>query len=172
MNTREEACRLLERLGAPRSLRRHVQLVQEVGDCLLEKLEALNVKINKDFVLVGIILHDVGKTKYIEELSQPGSMHELEGQNILLEQGLPPNIARVCLSHARWDTMECSPEELLIALSDKLWKGNRVPELELKVIDFVSEALEKDRWDLFTELDSFFESLASDGQERLLRSLG
>lgn len=30
-------------------------------------------------------------------------------------------IARFCLSHARWRETECSFEELLVALADNLW---------------------------------------------------
>ena len=68
--------------------------------------------------------------------------------------------------------MECSFEELLTALSDKLWIGKRVESLELKVVDLAPQRLGKDRWGLFPELDYKFEEIASKGHERLQRSVG
>lgn len=68
--------------------------------------------------------------------------------------------------------MDCSLEELVIALSDKLWKGKRVESLELDVVDRVANILHKERWDIFPELDLKFEEIASDGHERLQRSVG
>ena len=66
--------------------------------------------------------------------------------------------------------MDVSFEELLVALSDKLWKGKRVSNLELRVIDQIAALLEKNRWDVFEFLDSSFETIASYGDERLSRS--
>lgn len=67
--------------------------------------------------------------------------------------------------------MECSLEELLIALSDKLWKGKRVEALELEVIDRIAAQLQKNRWDIFQELDTHFERIVVDGDVRLERSV-
>lgn len=64
---------------------------------------------------------------------------------MLLEAGVQPEIARCCLSHARYESMEVCLEELLVALSDKLWKGKRVASLELRVIDEIATALGKTR---------------------------
>jgi len=104
-------------------------------------------------------------------MTEPGSDHEPEGEKILIEKGISPKLARVCMSHARWNKMECSFEELIIALSDKLWKGKRVASLELDVVDRVAEHLQKERWDIFLELDMKFEEIASGGHERLQRSV-
>ena len=68
--------------------------------------------------------------------------------------------------------MKCSIEELLIALSDKLWKGKRVEALELCVIDEFASILRVDRWDVFSDLDAVFEDIAAGGYERLQRSAG
>ena len=64
---------------------------------------------------------------------------------MLVERGVSARISRCCLSHARWDRMECSTEELLIALADNIWKGKRVEVLELLVIDRIAGQLGKDR---------------------------
>ena len=63
--------------------------------------------------------------------------------------------------------MDCSFEEWLVALADKLWKGTRDETLELRVIDEIAQRLGQDRWDVFMKLDSFFEALAADGPKRL-----
>ncbi|WP_444927082.1 hypothetical protein ACJJI4_03585 [Microbulbifer sp. TRSA002] len=65
-----------------------------------------------------------------------------------------------------WQEMVCSLEELLIALSEKLWKGNRVEDLELLNIDHIAQQQSVDRWHMYEPLDSLFESIAADGDIR------
>jgi hypothetical protein len=84
--------------------------------------------------------------------------------------GYDPRIARCCVSHARWKTMECSLEEILVALADALWKGARRPVLEGRVIVEIAARLGWDRWTAFVELDECFEEIGDGGAERLLRS--
>jgi hypothetical protein len=172
LNSRESAYSLLDELGAPNHLKLHVSLVGEAADLLIEKCNGLGVSFDSNFVQIGVAIHDIGKIIHTEEMTGPGSEHEPEGEKILLSKNIDPKIARCCLSHARWKVMSCSLEELLIALSDKLWKGKRVEELELKVIDKISESMGKDRWAVFEELDSHFEYIASSGHDRLQRSVG
>lgn len=171
-NSRKEAFELIDELGTPEHLKTHVTLVGEAADLLIEVISSLGIELDFEFVRVGVVIHDIGKTVHINEMTGPGSEHEPEGEKILLERGISPRLARVCMSHARWEQMDCSFEELLIALSDKLWKGKRVESLELKVVDLAALHLGKDRWDLFTELDYKFEEIASGGHERLQRSVG
>jgi hypothetical protein len=66
--------------------------------------------------------------------------------------------------------MACSLEELVIALSDKLWKGVRVAELEERVLLEAEARTGLDRWELFIPLDSCFEKVAEEGHSRLERS--
>ena len=162
--------RLLEELGAPPRLLRHVELVGEAGEEIIVALEELHVPFDAEWVRMGVVLHDAGKTMHRAELDGPGSQHEPAGEQLLLERGVDEDLARVCRSHARWREMATRPEELLIALSDKLWKGVRVPELEERVIDEVARMLGSDRWALFTDLDSLFERIAAAGHDRLARS--
>ena len=88
----------------------------------------------------------------------------------MLENGASPKQARICLSHAQYETMSVTLEEQIVALSDKLWKGKRVEELELSVIDTVASNIGIDRWDIYSELDSTFEIIAADGDIRLQKS--
>ena len=171
LNSKEDAFELLEKLGAPGHLLTHVKLVGEAADLILEKCEELSVPIDAEFVRIGVAIHDTGKIIHTHEMTGPGSDHEPEGEKILIDNGVSPKIARCCMSHARWQEMECCIEELLVALADKLWKGKRVESLELEVIDRVSNILGKERWDIFPELDSQFELIAAGGDERLNRSV-
>lgn len=161
---------LLEELGAPQRLLQHVALVGEAGERLLAGLAEISVPLDAGFVRVGIMLHDAGKIAFPAELDASGAEHEPAGQELLLNHGVSPALARVCLSHARWSAMDVSLEELLVALADKLWKGVRNNQLEQRVIDAISEALAKDRWDLFVPLDTLFEEIALGGTDRLARS--
>ena len=172
LNSREDAYELLDELKAPAHLKLHVRLVGEAADLLIQKCNELNILIDENLIRIGVAIHDIGKIVHVNEMTGVGSEHEPEGEKILLSKGIDPKIARCCLSHAQWKNMECSLEELLIALSDKLWKGKRVQELELQVIDRVSELLGKGRWAVFEELDTQFEHIASGGHERLQRSVG
>ncbi len=167
---RYEALALLREVGAPPRLYRHAELVGEAADQLLLGLKRFGVQIDEDYVRVGVVLHDAGKSLHPAELLGPGSNHEPDGERLLLSHGATPEVARVCRSHAQWDTVAETIEELLIALSDKLWKGVRVARLEDLVIDRLAHSLQKDRWDCFTELDTLFENVAATADSRLARS--
>lgn len=165
-----EAEALLRRLGAPARLLTHLRLVGEAGDALVGYLQRMGVPFDAQFVRLGVAIHDAGKVLHPGELDGPGSLHEVDGGPLLIEHGLDPTVARCCLSHARWREMDCSLEELLVALADKLWKGVRGEELERRVIELVARRMGKDFWGLFVELDTCFEEIAAGGAERLERS--
>jgi predicted hydrolase (HD superfamily) len=165
-----EAIQLLQALKAPERLVRHVSLVSEAGEMLLAYTKRQKISLDEDWVRCGILLHDAGKIVHQEELSQKGAQHEPAGEELLLKSKVPAHIAKCCLSHARWGSMECSLEELLVALADTLWKGVRKQELELRVIDAIAAAQQKQRWDVFLGLDSLFEEIAQGGDDRLRRS--
>jgi hypothetical protein len=167
----QDAYELLISLGAPRRLIIHLQLVGEAADELLEQMRFLGVEIEDDIVRLGAAIHDAGKIIHPSELGAGGSEHEAAGEKFLLEAGVQPEIARFCISHSRYDCMDLSLEELIVALSDKLWKGERISSLELRVIDRVAVMLHKDRWDVFSELDDCFEQVAATGNLRLARSM-
>ena len=168
--TANAAMELLESLGAPARLLRHVELVSEAASLLLLRLEELHVPVNAELVRAGVVLHDVGKILHPAELDNPGSHHEPEGERLLLQHGVSPELARICRSHAQWAELSVSLEELLVALSDKLWKGVRKAALEELVIDRVAARLGTDRWTVFVELDTLFEAIAAEGAARLERS--
>lgn len=170
IDSASEALELLRSLKAPARLTTHVALVREAGQELADGLSDLEVPFDRQFVEIGIALHDAGKITHPEELDHPGNLHEPAGQALLLARGVDPGLARCCLSHARFNSMPVSFEELLVAAADKLWKGKRVVDLELRIIDEAASRLQSDRWSLFTDIDSLFEKVAARGSCRLARS--
>ncbi|VFQ45972.1 hd domain [Desulfoluna butyratoxydans] len=172
LHSQTDAFELLKTMGAPGHLITHAKLVGEAANALLTTFEKLNVPVDSEFVQTAVVIHDIGKIVHPQEMSTPGSNHEPQGEKMLLDQGVSPKLARCCLSHGRWHKMECSLEELTLALADTLWKGKRIDALELKVIDLIAGHLHKDRWDVFPQLDSLFERIANEGDSRLRRSIG
>jgi len=110
---------LLREIGVPPRLYRHAELVGEAADLLLAGLQRFRVQVDEEYVRVGAALHDAGKALHPSELTGPGNNHEIDGERLLLSHGTTPDVARVCRSHAQWDTVAETVEELLIALSDK-----------------------------------------------------
>jgi hypothetical protein len=147
----EDAYELLKDLGATPHLIQHVKLVGEVAEILIFQLDRFKISFDRDWIRLGVAFHDTGKI-------------------LLLANGVDPKIARCCRSHGQWQQMECSFEELTIALADCLWKGKRGLELEHRVITQVAAKCHRDYWDIFIDLDSGFEQIAADGEIRLSRS--
>lgn len=166
----DDAWKLLKALGAPDRLIMHARLVSEAAELLIAGLGKLDLELNSELVRFGAILHDAGKTSFPVEMDGPGNRHEPAGEQLLLQAGVQAEIARCCLSHARYHQMECSLEELLVALADKLWKGKREQDLELRVVDSIANRVQVQRWDIFTDMDSLFEKIAAGGEGRLARS--
>lgn len=166
----DEAYDFLRKLGASSRLVKHVELVGEAAEILIRKLSELKVPLDAGFVLLGVAFHDTGKIIHERELSEKGDFHEAAGERLLLENGVETRLARVCRSHGKWETVDCSFEEYLIALADKLWKGKRESALEDIVIDRAAQLLNRDRWEIYVELDSAFEEIAADGDSRLRQS--
>jgi putative nucleotidyltransferase with HDIG domain len=168
----ENALRLLVELGAPPWLVRHHELVVEAASVLCQRVPAeVGVSFDRDEVLLGAALHDVGKILHPDEMKAPGHRHESAGQSLLVERGVPPEIARFCVTHASWDTPERTLEDLLVALADKLWKGKREEELEARVIQMIAAHSKREQWEVFEQLDSICEQIAADGTSRLARSV-
>lgn len=169
INNWEDCERLLKENQAPKQLIKHLYLVSSVAKEISDYMSSMEVRHNQSLVICGAGLHDVGKVIHQEELKQHGSLHEQKGREILLEQNVNPEIAQCCVAHGKWEETN-KIEELLVALSDNLWKGKRNNNLELKIIDLVAKQKEQDRWDIFSDMDLFFESIADKGSQRLEES--
>lgn len=132
----EDALLLLERLGAPDRLLRHHILVLEAADELLASLAPDCLGIDAELVRMGAAVHDAGKIVHPHELTGSGRRHEEDG-GPLLEQAGASHLARFCESHSRWRGRQLPLEDLLVALSDVLWKGHRSRELEERVMELM-----------------------------------
>src|SRR5688500_1267264 len=60
--------KVLTGMGAPPRLVRHGELVAEAAVDLVDEVENLGVHVDREWVLTGAVLHDVGKVDYPEEL--------------------------------------------------------------------------------------------------------
>jgi hypothetical protein len=87
------------------------------------------------------------------ELSEPGSAHEEAGYELLLWQGFDEELARFARTHAAWNHADVQVEDLLVSVSDKVWKGKRVDDLEQLLIDVLASATGRSKWETFMELD-------------------
>jgi hypothetical protein len=170
LGNREDAYELLRKLGARDRLVVHVQLVGEAADLIIAAYNDLGLSFDSKLIELGVAIHDAGKINYPEELDGPGSNHEPDGWRLMLAHGVQPEVAKCCVSHASWQGEGVTLEERSVALADKLWKGKRVEELELLVIDEIASRLKVDRWDVFSYIDSAFEEIAAGGPDRLRRS--
>ncbi len=166
----DDAYVFLEELGASSKLIIHVKLVAEASELLIAKLRSLGIGFDISFVRLGVTFHDVGKILHPEELQIKGVNHEAAGEQLLIANGIDAALARCCRSHGQWQTMECTLEELLVALADTLWKGKRNQDLENLVVKSLSKQYSKDYWELFMEMDACFEKIAEGGYSRLMRS--
>jgi HD domain len=169
-STVDDAYIFLEKLGASSTLVIHVKLVAEAAELLITKLCSLNIGFDISFVRLGVAFHDAGKILHPEELQVKGVNHEAAGEQLLIANGIDAKLARCCRSHGQWQTMECTLEELLVALADTLWKGKRSHDLENLVVKRLSKQHSRDYWELFMEMDACFEKIAEDGYSRLMRS--
>ncbi|MFZ1086235.1 MAG: HDIG domain-containing metalloprotein [Terracidiphilus sp.] len=167
LKDRNDAYELLQSLGAPARLIHHAQVVSQVADLLLKEFKALGVSCDILTVELGAVLHDTGKTQHPQELSVSGTHHQQAGKAILLAHGVQPEVARCCVSHGVWNPPEVSFEERIVALADKLWKGKRIAELELSIMDEIAARSGVSRWDIFEKLDTIFEDIAAGGAERI-----
>ncbi len=168
--SRHDAYQLLRALDAPDRLLQHVMLVGEAADLLIKFYNSLNIKFDERLITLGVAIHDAGKVRYPHELDGPGSLHEAAGEQLMLDNGVQPEIARCCVSHAAWREADVSFEELSVALADKLWKGKREADLELRVIKAIAMKLQVDHWDVFMVCDTKFEKIAAGADDRLSRS--
>ena len=160
---------LLHELGAPPRLAAHLRAVHDVAHQLLDRLDhdRGDLAVDREAVLFGAATHDIGKTIHIDELSGPGSAHEEAGHRLLLDRGVDERMARFARTHAAWSEPGIAIEDLLVSLADKVWKGKRVPDLEQRVVDHLTEASGQATWQAFMDLDDLLTAIAADADRRL-----
>ncbi|WP_406278402.1 HD domain-containing protein [Embleya sp. NBC_00896] len=157
-----EVLTLLDQLTPCTRLIAHLRIVHDVAYRLCDWVATTypTVVFDRDAVLFGAATHDIGKSLYPQELSGPGSCHEQAGYDLLLAQGVPADRARFARNHAAWDPTD--PDELLVSLADKVWKGKRVEALEQALTTVLATASGRPEWEVFQTLDDFVTSIDSD----------
>jgi len=165
----EDVRRLCDTIDAPPRLVAHLTIVHDVAGELVDAIQEYfpNLTVDADSVLFGAATHDLGKVSHRSELTGPGSQHEQDGPTLLEEQGIPTQLARFARTHGSWSVEELPLEDLLVALADCVWKGQRLEELETQVTKQLSDRTGKEQWEVFSKLDGLLEEIANRGDERL-----
>ncbi|HEX6357084.1 HD domain-containing protein [Actinophytocola sp.] len=164
----DKARELLEALEAPPRLAAHLRAVHDVAWQLADWVERHHptAAFDRDAVLFGAAVHDIGKTVHLGELSGPGSAHEPAGYEILLTHGVEARWARFARDHGSWGTAS-DLDDLLVSLADKVWKAKRVQDLEQLVTDRLAMASGQEPWQVFMALDDELSRIAAGADHRL-----
>jgi len=106
----------------------HTRLVTQMALKVGELVEQTLIEINKDFLVAGALLHDVGKlVEYSRSdkgsflKSQLGDLfrHPAIGMHLCISEGLPYEIAHICLAHSsEGDKLKRTPEAWIVHYSD------------------------------------------------------
>jgi hypothetical protein len=134
-------------------------LVHHVAFQLLEGFEVRfpNLTIDREAVLFGAAIHDLGKVVHPEELSGPGNRHEEVGPALLEEYGISVELARFAGRHSRCDSGS-SLEDLLVGLADTVAVGKRNDGLESLVVLRPVESTGLKAWVVFSILDEMLQA--------------
>lgn len=159
---------IFKELAIPPRLYAHSLLVHDVANKLVEAMTSTweNLNIDKNSVLFGAAIHDIGKCTHTNELSEKGHKHEQEGKRLLISLGVPEEKAKFAVTHATWFE-KSTIEELMVSLADKVWKGSRIQDLEDLLIEKISTKTKTEHWEIFCLLDSIIEDITKDADKRL-----
>jgi hypothetical protein len=165
----DRVTQLLQELGAPPRLAAHLRAVHDVAYQLTDWIAVRYpaIRLDRDAVLFGAATHDIGKIAHVAELSGPGSAHEEAGRELLLAQGVSPELARFAGTHAAWTGPVIEIEDLLVSVADKIWKNKRVPDLEDLVVTRLAEASGRSTWEEFLAFDDLLTSVGDGATQRL-----
>jgi hypothetical protein len=161
--------RILKQLQVCPRLAVHLSLVHDAAFEIVTGLAQRfpNLKFDHLAVLCGAATHDVGKVLHPNELTGPGSRHEAEGPALLERHGVASHVARFARTHGAWSREPLEIEDLLVALADTTWKGQRIDTLESLIVARIAQATGKAKWDVFAVLDEILTVIAESGDERL-----
>jgi putative nucleotidyltransferase with HDIG domain len=165
----DDVIQLLIEVGASPRLAAHLRAVHEVARQLIQELTTTwpQLKFDADAVSYGAATHDIGKALHPNELTGPGNQHESAGYHMLLEHGIPERRARFAQTHARWGDENTTIEDQLVALADKIWKGQRQEELERLLVQRIVATTGDEPWSAFMQLDDLLSRIAERAEGRL-----
>lgn len=150
--TRERAIELLKKYEVPKQCVEHCLQVEKNALVIADQLIGRGVKIDREFVSVAALLHDIGRYKICDERGVPrelGGLHAPEGQLLLEELGFS-ELAAIAGGHflldvsgeeaelLKWPVATKLPDTLeakIICMADKLrGKGGASEEIQ-KIFD-------------------------------------
>lgn len=161
---------LLEQFDAPQRLIKHLTIVNSTAFHIVEQLktEWPSLVLNEKEILFGASTHDIGKAVITDELYKKGKKHESEGFKILKELGYNDNESRFTITHGNWENSDLKIEDHIVCLSDKIWKGKRVDELEERITNKIAESTKTDFWDVSIKLELILEKIAIGADDRIV----
>lgn len=164
-----DVTRILKQLQVCPRLAVHLALVHDAAFEIVTGLAQRfpDLKFDHQAVLFGAATHDVGKVLHPSELTGPGHRHEDDGPALLEQHGVDSHLARFARSHGAWDKEPLHIEDLLVALADTVWKGQRIDTLEALIVTRIAQAIGKAEWEVFSTLDELVTVIAEKGDERL-----
>jgi putative nucleotidyltransferase with HDIG domain len=165
-----EVSTLLARVGASPRLVAHLTLVHDVACQLIARLDALwpMLSYDRSAVRLGAALHDIGKVVYPEELTHPGHSHELAGEQLLRTHGFSESLACFARTHEQWsEEVAVRPEDLLVAVADRWWRGRRDDPLEATIGRWIAGETQAAAWQVYTDLDDIAADITADADARL-----
>jgi hypothetical protein len=164
-----EVHQLLLETNAPPRLAAHLALVHDVACQLVARVANAwpGMIIDQRAVRLGAAIHDIGKVVHARELSEPGHEHELAGKELLTKYGWPESLSRFAVTHGAWLGPTDPIEDLLVKVSDKVWKGSRHEGLEQALVAHIASVTGEESRQVWMTLDDILTSLADAAPERL-----
>ena len=132
----------------------HSIQVKNVAAAITDNLKP-DTSINKELVIAGALLHDIGKTKSIIEKNY---RHDLMGSAMLREMGLNDE-AFICETHVVMDSFSASGpllETEIVHYADKRVKHHTVVSLDERIRDLIERYGNTDEKRRFIERDRLF----------------
>lgn len=146
---------LLNQYNAPPRLIAHLIVAHHVAVLLVSALRRTWPALTFDpyRVQIGAAVHDIGKLRIQSELVSSGDAHEEAGYELLLEQGIDPQIARFARTHSTPSETAIEIEDLLVALADRCATDRRDGSLEDLTVRLLAARLGSPSWEVFSALD-------------------
>lgn len=165
----EELMALLINLNAPERLHKHSRIVYSTAAELLQKLKDKwpALELDEELILFGAATHDIGKCVVPEELNESGKLHEAAGLKLLMDQGYPQEKVKFCITHGAWPSENLYIDDLFVILSDKIWKGTRIYQLEEMIALKLYTLLKIDFWDIHAVLDEIITEITLEADKKL-----
>ena len=157
-----EVLELCERVEAQPELVEHLTLVHDCAVRLTRLFARAfpQIVFDREAVLYGAAIHDLGKVWWPDELVRLGRVHENEGQALLEKVGVPPQYCRFARTHGSWDHEIVELEDLLVALADHAWRTSKDEVLEGIVSALIAQMLAIPQWEAWMRLDEVLTKVA------------